>query len=137
MNKIKLISLLALFAATATSANEAIVFPGSTNMAAAETPITFPQEKSPIALVGGYQVEGGVLTSRTYNCGINISDLEIEAKLHWDGATPQILIVGENLIMCRSGSTGPFSVDLTESIINTPAHILDRIEVANGVRLGL
>ncbi|AQS36883.1 hypothetical protein Sps_01719 [Shewanella psychrophila] len=137
MNKIKLIGLLALFATTAASANETIVFPGSTSTSAVEASITFPQEKSPIALVGGYQVEGGILTSRTYNCGINISDLEIEAKLHWDGATPQILIVGENLIMCRSGSTGPFSVDLTEFITNMPAHILDRIEVANGVRLGL
>ncbi|MFT5705123.1 MAG: hypothetical protein ACI8SK_001078 [Shewanella sp.] len=123
MNKVKLIGLVALFATTAASA--------------ANVPITFPQEKSPIALVGGYQVAGGILTSSTYNCGINIGDLEIEAKLHWDGSTPQILIVGKELIMCRSAVTGPFSIDLSEFIHNAPPHILDRLEVANGVRLGL
>jgi len=137
MNKIKLIGLLAIFASTTVSANNTILFPGSANTQATGTSISVPQYKSPIALVGGYQVSDGVLTSRTYNCGINISDLEIEAKLHWEGATPQIMVVGNNLIMCRSAATGSFSVDLTESINNVPAHILDRIEVANSVRLSL
>ncbi|MPY26583.1 hypothetical protein FM037_11565 [Shewanella psychropiezotolerans] len=138
MNKINVIGLVALLATATVSANNVIVFPGTSDASVTEASITFPQEKTPVPLVGGYQIEQGVLTSRTYNCGINISDLEIEAKLHWNGATPQLVIVGAYpATMCRAGFTGPFSVDLTEFIHNTPTYILDQLEVANVVNLGL
>lgn len=132
-----LLSAAVLLPSISVAANNAITPPTLTGMSATEVPITFPEEKLPIAIVGGYQIENAILTARTYSCGINVSDLEIEARLRWDGATPKILLVGMNLIMCRSGVTSPFSVNLSEFINNIPAHVLDRLEVANNVSLSL
>ena len=132
-----LIGLVAFSTSISAFAN-AIVFPDSENNARTETEIVFPKDKTPVPLVGGYQIENGILTSRTYNCGINISDLDIEAKLQWNGATPQLLIVGEYpSSMCRAGFTGPLSVDLAEFIHRIPAHVLDRLVVANHSPLDL
>lgn len=137
MNKVNLFGLIAILATATVSANN-IVFPVHTDTLATESVVNFLQEKIPVPLVGGYQIENGVLTAKTYNCGISISDLEIEAKLIWDGATPQLLIVGAYpSTMCRAAFTGPFSVDLTGFIANTPTHILDHLGVANSVYIGL
>ncbi|PKG38913.1 hypothetical protein [Psychromonas sp. Urea-02u-13] len=138
MKTIKILGLLAFATSMTVAANNAIVFPGPSNTAVENAPVVFPVDKTPVPLVGGYQIENGILTSSTYNCGINISDLDIEAKLKWDGATPQLLIVGTYKgIMCRSGVTGPISVDLSKFIQRTPTYILDRLVVANHAPLNL
>ncbi|AQS35656.1 hypothetical protein Sps_00452 [Shewanella psychrophila] len=80
MNKVNLFGLIAILATATVSANN-IVFPVHTDTLATESVVNFLQEKIPVPLVGGYQIENGVLTAKTYNCGISISDLEIEAKL--------------------------------------------------------
>ncbi|CCN85973.1 hypothetical protein VIBNIWn13_p0121 [Vibrio nigripulchritudo Wn13] len=84
----------------------------------------------PVPIVGGYTLENGVLTARTYNCGIDLEDLDMEAKVHWDGNTPQLLILGAYPdTMCRALFTGEFTLDLTQFIHDTPPHILDRLQV--------
>ena len=67
------IGLVALLAATCVSATETITFPEASS-SVPDAPIVFPKSQHPIALLGGYTVEDGVLRSRTYDCGINISD---------------------------------------------------------------
>ncbi|CED59420.1 Putative exported protein [Moritella viscosa] len=132
-----LLSAAVLLPSVSVAASNAITPPTLTSVSATEVPNIFSEKKLPIAIVGGYQIENAILTARTLSCGINVSDLEIEAKLRWDGTTPKILLVGMNLIMCRSGVTSPFSIDLSEFIHNIPVHVLDRLEVANNVSLGL
>ncbi|MDP2571859.1 hypothetical protein Q8W40_06695 [Vibrio penaeicida] len=134
MKFFKLLSLAAMLATSAASANNAIVFPGS-NSAVGDAPIVFPKAKTPVPIVGGYTLENGLLTASTYNCGINLDDLDMEAKVHWEGNTPQLLIVGDYPeTMCRAGFTGEFTLDLTQFIHNTPVHILDRLEVVTNPR---
>ncbi|QIJ86797.1 hypothetical protein G3U99_21330 [Vibrio coralliilyticus OCN008] len=126
------IGLVALLAATCVSATETITFPEASS-SVPDAPIVFPKSQHPIALLGGYTVEDGVLRSRTYDCGINISDLNLTAKLIWDGVTPKMAIMGDDLIMCRSGANSPFELDLNAFFNNLPDHVLTRLEVANPV----
>ncbi|KJY92076.1 hypothetical protein TW84_07115 [Vibrio neptunius] len=128
------IGLVTLFAATCVSANATLTFP-DTPSSVPDAPIVFPKSQHPIALIGGYTIEDGILKSRTYDCGINISDLNLTAKLIWDGVTPKLAIMGDDLIMCRSGVNSPFELDLNPFFDNIPDHVLSRLEVANTVDL--
>jgi long-subunit acyl-CoA synthetase (AMP-forming) len=56
-----LIGLVAFSTSISAFAN-AIVFPDSENNARTKTEIVFPKDKTPVPLVGGYQIENGILT---------------------------------------------------------------------------
>ncbi|PSU45793.1 hypothetical protein C9J12_21375 [Photobacterium frigidiphilum] len=129
MKTIKVIGLLSLLASSFVSANNTIIFSGSYHHE--NVPITYPKTQHPISLVGGYNITNGILSSNTYNCGIDVSDYNMTTTLQWEATKPLLVVLGDNLIMCRSGSTGPFELDLTQFIESTPPHILDHLEVAN------
>ena len=61
MKTMTLIGLVAFTTSISAFAN-AIVFPDSENNARTETEIVFPKDKTPVPLVGGYQIENGILT---------------------------------------------------------------------------
>ncbi|WP_104046353.1 hypothetical protein [Vibrio jasicida] len=121
-----------LLAASFVHAEDAITFP-TEQAAGGNDAIVFPTVQNPIVLVGGYEVENGVLRSRTYDCGINISDLNLSAQLVWEGATPKVMIVGDDLIMCRSLANSPFELDISTVLNQLPNHDLYRLEIANHV----
>ncbi|MDN3611147.1 hypothetical protein ACODM8_10995 [Vibrio ostreicida] len=126
------IGLVTLFASAFASANAGLSFP--THSAATENAsIVFPQSQHPVALLGGYTIENGIFRSRTYDCGIDISDLNLTAKLVWDGGVPKLAILGDDLVMCRSAANSPFELDLNLFLNNLPDHVLHRLEMANPV----
>jgi hypothetical protein len=98
-------------------------------------PVVFPTAQLPVALVGGYNIEDGIFKSRTYDCGINISDLNLTAKLVWEGTTPKIEIVGDDLLKCRSLANSPFELDINPLLNKLPNYEMFLLEVANHVNL--
>ena len=126
------LGFVTLLAASLVHAEDAITFP-TQSAAEFNDPIVFPTVQHPIVLVGGYEVENGVLRSRTYDCGINISDLNLSAQLVWEGATPKVMIVGDDLIMCRSLANSPFELDISGVLEQLPNHDLYRVEIGNHV----
>lgn len=137
MKAIKLLGLSMIFASAFSFANETVVS-ADTATTSSDAPIVFAKEKSIVPIVGGYTLENGILTARTYNCGINLEDLDMEAKVNWNGNTPQLQVVGSYPdFMCRALFTGEFTLDLTQFIENTPPHILDRMEIVTTPGFGL
>lgn len=128
----KILGLIALFATSLVQAEETTTLTTQSSFEINQTTSPFI-ERQPIVLVGGYQVEDGVLRSRTYDCGIDISDLNLSAQLVWEGITPKIMIVGDDLAMCRSLENSPFELDLTELLDQLPNYDLYRLEIANHV----
>lgn len=126
------LGFVTLLAASFVHAEDAITFPTQPATEVNES-IVFPTVQYPIALVGGYEIENGILHSRTYDCGINISDLNLSAQLVWEGATPKVMIVGDDLIMCRSLANSPFELDINPVLNQLPNHDLYRLELANHV----
>ena len=124
------LGFVTLLAASFVHAEDAITFPTQQATEVNEA-IVFPTVQHPIALVGGYEIENGILHSRTYDCGINISDLNLSAQLVWEGATPKVMIVGDDLIMCRSLANSPFELDINPVLNQLPNHDLYRLELAN------
>ncbi|MGF1901026.1 hypothetical protein [Aliivibrio sifiae] len=128
------IGLFALCSSVFANANGTIVFPGQ-NVSSGGGSVVFPTAQHPVTLVGGYNIEGGVFKSRTYDCGINISDLNLTAKLVWEGATPKIEIVGDDVFICRSLVNSPFELDINSLLNKLPNHEMYRLEVANHVNI--
>ena len=128
----KILGLIALFAISLVQAEETTTLTTQSSFEINQTTSPFI-EKKPIVLVGGFQLEDGVFRSRTYDCGIDISDLNLSAQLIWEGAIPKIMIVGNDLVRCRSGENSPFELDLTGIIDQLPNYDLYRLEIANHV----
>ena len=126
------LGFVTLLAASLVHAENAITFPAQSD-AEVNDLIVFPTVQKPIVLVGGYEVENGVLRSRTYDCGINISDLNLTAQMVWDGSTPKVMIVGDDLIICRSLANSPFELDISGVLEQLPNYDLYRAEIANHV----
>ncbi len=128
----KILGLIALFAISLVQAEETITLTTQSSFEVNQTTSPFIERK-PIVLVGGYQIEDGVFRSRTYDCGIDISDLNLTAHLVWEGATPKVMIVGDDLAMCRSLENSTFELDLTGLMDQLPNYDLYRLEIANHV----
>ncbi|MCZ8498693.1 hypothetical protein O9929_14250 [Vibrio lentus] len=84
------------------------------------------------------QIENGILHSRTYDCGINISDLNsYRHNFILGGCDTESDDCCDDLIMCRSLANSPFELDINPVLNQLPNHDLYRLELANHVILKL
>ena len=127
------LGLVTLLAASLAHAGDAITFPTQPAAEASGGAIVFPVVKQPIVLISGYEVEDGILRSRTYDCGNDISDLNLSAQLVWEGATPKVLVVADDMIRCRSLTNSPFELDINGVLDQLPNYEQYRVEIANRV----
>ncbi|MCG6262638.1 hypothetical protein K6U64_05980 [Vibrio vulnificus] len=89
MKTIKLLGLLTLIASSVASANTAITFPGE-GSSVPDAPVTFPtSSKTPITFYNGYTIKDGIFRSEVNTCVVEVANPEYEAKLIWEGKTPQ------------------------------------------------
>ena len=128
----KILGFITLFAISLVHAEETIILPTESSFEIHQTISPFVERK-PIVLIGGYQLEDSIFRSRTYDCGIDIRDLNLSAQLVWEGAIPKVMIVGDDLARCRSPENSPFELDLTDLMEQLPNYELYRLEIVNHV----